>query len=236
MLTYPRCRLTLLSTRPGLPKRFQSFLFFQIHKPNEFKQRLKQFTAEGYITTAAQACEMKEMIAAEKKHNDASGRKAPLLPLPGVNIAFSSTGLHKVCLSRIFTLMRSILTHGFLYQLGKFVQVSDQEAVKRDRLLNKKFRKNQIRGGLFEKGMFDDLVGEGWDNPQEIRTQYQPLDVAGKKVRQIDGVLTVTSSVESDIAEQVERVTNTFIEDGVVSLPLVRKGHVRPEPYKGREQ
>ena len=79
-----------------MPKRFQSFLFFQIHKPTEFKQRLKKFAAEGSITTAAQACEMKEKIAAEKKAYDASGKRAPLLPLPGVNIAFSSTGLHKV--------------------------------------------------------------------------------------------------------------------------------------------
>ncbi|KAM0716673.1 hypothetical protein Q7P37_008118 [Cladosporium fusiforme] len=199
---------------PGLPKRFQSFLFFQIHKPNEFKQRLKQFTADGHLTTAEQACEMKNKIDAAKKACEAGGVRSPLMPLPGVNIAFSSTGLHK---------------------MGKFVQASDQEAYKRDRELNKKLRKMQLRGGLFEKGMYDDLVGEGWDLPDEIRPEYKPLNVSGKNVRQIDGVLTVTSSVDSDLLQQVERVTSHFVENGIVSLPLIRNGHVRPDKEKGKE-
>lgn len=42
------------------------------------------------------------MIAAEQKLHKTSGKKAPLLPLPGVNIAFSSTGLHKVCYLEVF--------------------------------------------------------------------------------------------------------------------------------------
>lgn len=121
-------------------------------------------------------------------------------------------------------------------QLGKFVQASDQEAVKRDRELNKTFRKMQLRGGLFEKGMYEDLVHEGWDIPEEIRPEFRPLDAGGKSVRQIDGVLTVTSSVDSDIVQQVKRVTNTFVKDGVVSLPLTRKGLVRPGNDKGKEQ
>lgn len=88
-------KLIGINDRPGLPKRFQSFLFFKIHKPTEFKSRLRQFLPS--ITTAARACEMKDEIAALKKSRDAAGDdKGPLLPLPGVNIAFSSTGLHKV--------------------------------------------------------------------------------------------------------------------------------------------
>lgn len=226
--------LTPHETRPGLPKRFQSFLFFNILKPQEFKDRLKKFAVEGNITSAAQACEMKDKIAAEKKKNEASGSKAPLLPLPGVNIAFSSTGLYKVGPSHQ-RLTGIALTPCCNIQLGKFVQFSDQEAVKRDRELSKLFRKQQLRGGLFEKGMFDDLVNEGWDNPQDIRKEYHPTGPDGK-TRLIDGVLTVTSSVESDIAEQIERVTNAFVEDGVVSLLLKRHGKVRPEPFKGKEQ
>lgn len=79
-----------------MPKRFQSFLFFQIHKPTEFKERLKRFIDDSKITTAARACEMKDEIAAVKGKSKSSGNKAPLLPLPGINIAFASTGLHKV--------------------------------------------------------------------------------------------------------------------------------------------
>lgn len=83
-------------SRPGLPKRFQSFLFFQIHKPTEFKERLRSFIDASKITTAAQACDMKEQIAAAKDKSKSADKKAPFLALPGINIAFASTGLHKV--------------------------------------------------------------------------------------------------------------------------------------------
>ena len=116
------------------------------------------------------------------------------------------------------------------------MQTSDQEAVKTDPVLSKAFRKNQLRGGLFEKGMFDDIVGEGWDNPQDIRPEYQPSRADGNTKRQIDGVLTVTSSVQSDILEQIKSVTQHFLDDKVVSFPLVREGNVRPEAVKGKEQ
>lgn len=88
--------LIFVDARPGLPKRYQSFLFFQIQKPDLFKARLKQFANDGRITTAAQACEMKDVIAGAQKLFKSSGAKAPLLPLPGVNIAFASSGLQKV--------------------------------------------------------------------------------------------------------------------------------------------
>jgi hypothetical protein len=120
-----------------------------------------------------------------------------------------------------------------LQQLGKFVQTSDQGAVKKDRNLNKIFREKQLKGGLFEKGMYDDLVGEGWDDPEELLAAYKPTE---DKTRKIDGVLTVTSSVESDILQQVKDVCDYFLADGIVSLPLVREGSVRPGEHKGREQ
>jgi len=82
--------------RPGLPKRFQQFLFFQIHKPAEFKARLKSFIDDKKITTAEDACGMKQKIAAEKGKTKSTDGKASFLPLPGINIAFASTGLHKV--------------------------------------------------------------------------------------------------------------------------------------------
>lgn len=119
-------------------------------------------------------------------------------------------------------------------QLGKFVQTSDQGNVKKDKVLSKIFRTNQLRGGLFEKGMYDDLVGEGWDDPAELRTEYKP--VGEEKQRLIDGVVMVTSSVEDDILNQVQRVSQHFLDDGVVSFPLIRQGTARPDEFKGREQ
>ena len=121
-------------------------------------------------------------------------------------------------------------------QLGKFVQTSDQGAVKRDKALNKIFREKQLRGGLFEKGMYDDLVGEGWDDPDELSAAYKPAGEGEEKTRKIDGVLTITSSLESDILAQVKDVCDYFLADGIVSLPLIRQGNVRPDPHKGREQ
>lgn len=114
------------------------------------------------------------------------------------------------------------------------MQTSDQGAVKRDKALYKIFKEKQLKGGLFEKGMYDDLVGEGWDDPADLSVPYKPAEEG--KSRKIDGVLTVTSSLESDILEQVKDVCDYFLADGIVSLPLVREGNVRPEPHKGREQ
>jgi hypothetical protein len=113
------------------------------------------------------------------------------------------------------------------------VQTSDQGEVKKDRNLNKIFREKQLRGGLFEKGMYDDLVGEGWDDPNELLPAYKPAE---DKTRKIDGVLTVTSSLESDIVDQAKALSDYFLKDGIISLPLVREGNVRPDPHKGREQ
>ena len=105
--------------------------------------------------------------------------------------------------------------------------------MKRDRNLNKIFREKQLKGGLFEKGMYDDLVGEGWDDPDELVAAYKPTE---DKTRKIDGVLTVTSSLEDDILKQVKALSDYFLKDGIISLPLVREGNVRPDPHKGREQ
>lgn len=106
--------------------------------------------------------------------------------------------------------------------------------MKKDKVLSKIFREKQLRGGLFEKGMYDDLVGEGWDDPQELRTEYKP--VGEEKQRMIDGVVMVTSSVEDDILNQVRRVSQHFLDAGVVSFPLVRQGTARPDQNKGKEQ
>ncbi|KAF4124285.1 Dyp-type peroxidase family [Geosmithia morbida] len=191
---------------PGLPKRFETFLFFNILKPDEFKKQLKTHLPK--ITTAEHACQMKDKIAAERAKN---GKKAPLLPLPGFNIAFSSTGLSK---------------------LGKYVlTAAEQGEVKRDRVLSKIFREKQLRGGLFEKGMYEDLTGEGWDDPEEIRRGYKPEN--GQRL--IDGVLLVTSSVREDILEQVDKLSKAFLDTGIVSFPLIREGMARDGVNKGRE-
>jgi hypothetical protein len=58
--------------------------------------------------------------------------------------------------------------------------------------------------------MYDDLVGEGWDDPRELREAYKPGD---KNQRLIDGVIMVTSSLEPDMIDQVKRVKEHFLKE-----------------------
>lgn len=128
------------------------------------------------------------------------------------------------------------------------MNVNDQTLVKKDRKLSTIFRKQQLRGGLFEKGMYSDLVGEGWDNPQELRQEYHPTS---EGARLIDGVIMVTSSLKSDLDTKISEVKQHFLaeereplnpdtyvlsNDPSIELTLVREGKVRPGINKGKEQ
>jgi hypothetical protein len=128
------------------------------------------------------------------------------------------------------------------------VSAKDQFFVQKDRKLSKVFRDKQLRGGLFEKGMYADLVGEGWDNPEELREQYKPNE---HNERLIDGVIMVTASVKRDLDTKVSEVKQHFLaeegtplnadtyaisKDPSIELTLVREGNVRPGAMKGKEQ
>lgn len=128
------------------------------------------------------------------------------------------------------------------------MNANDQELVKRDRKLSPVFRNYQLKGGLFEKGMYADLVGEGWDNPQELRKEYQPTS---NNERLIDGVIMVTASLKRDLDTKVSEVKQHFLaeeeaplnpdtyvlsQNPSIELTLVREGNVRPGAMKGKEQ
>lgn len=96
--------------------------------------------------------------------------------------------------------------------------------------------------------MFSDLVGEGWDNPQELRKEYQPTS---DQERLIDGVIMVTSSLRSDLDTKVSEVKQHFLaeegeplnpdtyvisKDPSIEFTLIREGKVRPGANKGKEQ
>lgn len=96
--------------------------------------------------------------------------------------------------------------------------------------------------------MFSDLVGEGWDDPRELRKEYQPTS---DQERLIDGVIMVTSSLRSDLDSKVSEVKQHFLaeegeplnpdtyvisRDPSIELTLVREGKVRPGLNKGKEQ
>jgi len=89
--------------------------------------------------------------------------------------------------------------------------------------------------------MYTDLVGEGWDDPQELREAYKPVkDEDGNPQRLIDGVITVTSKLEAGLTEKVNLVKEHFLKepgndpdnyivsnDPVIEFPLIREGKAR---------
>jgi Dyp-type peroxidase family len=70
----------------GLPKKYETFVFFDIANANQFRQKLKDVIP--LITTAAQVLLDLDAIAAKQAKGDKS-----LIKLAGTNIAFSHTGL-----------------------------------------------------------------------------------------------------------------------------------------------
>lgn len=80
----------------GLPKRTQTFFFFQINKDRvqDFRTQLVQLAP--LITTTAQVIKDRAKIDENKKQAADSNAKPDLVKLVGVNIAFSHKGLVQV--------------------------------------------------------------------------------------------------------------------------------------------
>ena len=99
-LTLQRRRLTFHTISAGLPKKVQHYLLFQIDDDvTAFRQRLKLLIP--HITNTTQVMDDRAKIAASKKAAQEQGKPAPLIKLSGINIAFSHTGLVKVCIPEI---------------------------------------------------------------------------------------------------------------------------------------
>ena len=72
----------------------QHYLFFQIDdNVTAFRQRLKLLIPR--ITTTVQVADHRQKIAENKMAARQAGRAPGLLPIPGINIAFSQKGLTK---------------------------------------------------------------------------------------------------------------------------------------------
>ncbi|KAA8645098.1 hypothetical protein EYZ11_008150 [Aspergillus tanneri] len=210
---------------PGLPKRKEMFLFFRIADGASQRRKFKEYLRSlvSHITTAKDVLDAKAHIREEKEKAAAHEEDPKLLPWSGINIAFSSTGLAA---------------------LGKHVMntKANMKEIKSDPAKWRELKRNQIRGDLFDKGMYDDMVYEGWDDPQELRPEYKRDPVT--KQRQIDGVVYVATSTEKQLEKAVGRVKeklhmrdtdDDIDEDVACKLVLVRKGKVRPGLLKGRE-
>lgn len=81
----------------GLPKKTQTFFFFQIDKPRiqDFRKQLAKFVP--LITTTAKVIEDRGKIDQSRKEAvRGPNAKTPLVPLSGVNIAFTQKGLVQI--------------------------------------------------------------------------------------------------------------------------------------------
>ena len=88
-LSYSQGSLNDYVYRKGLPKKFQSFYFFDITNPTEFRKRLQNIIP--LITTTTQALADTAAIQNHKSQGNTS-----LLKIVGTNVAFSQAGLTTV--------------------------------------------------------------------------------------------------------------------------------------------
>ena len=98
LLVLPLSRLICPSI--SLPKRHESFMFFQIKgdQVKKFRQQLSNLIP--LITTAAKGKKILQKVVEHKKRHNSIGSQVPigddLLTVTAINIAFSKAGLDKV--------------------------------------------------------------------------------------------------------------------------------------------
>ncbi|KAF6747547.1 peroxidase TAP [Ephemerocybe angulata] len=78
----------------GLPKKTETFYFFEITDVTGFRTNLRDFVP--VVKTVAQTLKDREAIDKHKKESGHGGHKPPTIPLVGVNIAFSHLGFAKL--------------------------------------------------------------------------------------------------------------------------------------------
>ncbi|RAK98080.1 uncharacterized protein BO80DRAFT_504238 [Aspergillus ibericus CBS 121593] len=210
---------------PRLPKYYESYLFFKITNKGRFRKHLRALVDKKKITTGSQ-CE--EHLLAVKEFEEAcahSRRDVPESerePFTAVNIAFTHMGLLKVEDPAVAT---------------RFA-----ETLKEDR---DAYCKERINEGLFEKGMFDDLVYEGADSPPALHPDFRaPPGNENKKDPErwewrVDGVFIVAAHTSEALRAKIGEVENEFHtgDANKISMRIAfrRDGQVRPGADRGKE-
>ncbi|KAF8151502.1 hypothetical protein B0H34DRAFT_131748 [Crassisporium funariophilum] len=80
----------------GLPKKTETWYFFQVTEPTAFRRNLRNFIP--LIKNVAQVIRDRDDIEKHKRDDQEHGRKPQLIPLVGVNIAFSHFGFKKLAI------------------------------------------------------------------------------------------------------------------------------------------
>jgi hypothetical protein len=86
--------LTLSGLRLGVPKKVEEYIFLQIVDVEKFRVDLAKLVP--FITSTRQVLDDLNAIAKSKQDAASEGRPSPLVPLLGVTVGLSSSGLTKV--------------------------------------------------------------------------------------------------------------------------------------------
>ncbi|KAJ2930780.1 dyp-type peroxidase, partial [Candolleomyces eurysporus] len=78
----------------GMPKKTETFYFFQITDAPTFRQHFRNFVP--LVKTVAQALKDRDDIDKHKKKDEGHGNKPHVIPIVGVNVSFSHFGFQKL--------------------------------------------------------------------------------------------------------------------------------------------
>ncbi|KAE8155286.1 hypothetical protein BDV25DRAFT_135033 [Aspergillus avenaceus] len=209
---------------PRLPKFYETYLFFKITNKERFRQDLRGILDRGLITTGTECEEHLTSVGEFKEACAYSRREMPenqREPFTAINVAFTHVGLLKV-------------EHPDVEANFAMALKDDPDEYCRDR----------INEGLFEKGMFDDLVYEGADNPPALDPDFRaPPDNETKTGSErwkwrVDGVFIVAAHNARALRRKIAILEDAFnVGDvkGSMRIAFRRDGRVRPGADRGKE-
>ncbi|KAB8217587.1 hypothetical protein BDV33DRAFT_137433 [Aspergillus novoparasiticus] len=210
---------------PRLPKYYETYLFFKITDNEKFRQHLRAILDKGVITTGTECeehlksvNEFNEACAHSRRHVPEKDRK----PFTAVNVAFTHMGLLKV-------------EH-------PDVEVNFQEIQKED---PDEYCRDRINEGLFEKGMFDDLVYEGADSPPALDPDFRAPPGNENKTGldrwkwRVDGVFIVAAHNAKALRRKIVDLEDAFnvgdADENSMKIAFRRDGKTRPGANRGKE-
>ncbi|KAE8143537.1 hypothetical protein BDV38DRAFT_289477 [Aspergillus pseudotamarii] len=210
---------------PRLPKEYESYLFFKITDKERFRQHLRAILDRGFITTGSE-CEDHLKTIGEFEEACAHSRRAvpeqEKKPFTAVNVAFTHVGLLKVEHPEVEVNFAQALE-------------DDPDEVCTDR----------INEGLFEKGMFDDLVYEGADNPAAMDPNFRAPPGHESKTGlerwkwRTDGVFIVAAHNSKALRRRIMDLEDAFNvgdpEASSMRIAFRKDGRVRPGANRGKE-
>ncbi|PYI17504.1 Dyp-type peroxidase [Aspergillus violaceofuscus CBS 115571] len=211
---------------PRLPKHFESYLFFKITDKAKFRKHLRTLLDNQEITTGTQCADHLRGVGEFEEASAQARRDVPepyRVPFTAVNVAFTHLGLLKVERPEVEV------------EFAK-VQQEDPDEYCRDR----------INEGLFEKGMFDDLVYEGADSPPALHPDFRAPEANLAKEDplqrwdwRVDGVFIVAAHSAKALRRKIVDVEDAFYvgdaNENSMKIAYRRDGQTRPGANRGKE-